>query len=125
MLDTFAVIGSPGYPLDEQHLRDLALRSYERAHDPGGMQRQLAASSAQANRSRDLELLDIPTVVLHGLDDPLVGTSGGLAIARAIPRATFVGFAGMGHDLPRELWPRFAEEIETVVAAGERRILDA
>ena len=48
---------------------------------------------------------------MHGLNDPLVNVSGGKAIAKAIPGAEFIGFQGMGHDLPRELWPRFADEI--------------
>jgi hypothetical protein len=28
---------------------------------------------------------------------------------------------GMGHDLPRALWPQFADEICAIAAAGERR----
>ena len=48
---------------------------------------------------------------MHGLNDPLVNVSGGKAIAKAIPGAEFIGFQGMGHDLPRDLWPRFADEI--------------
>ena len=48
---------------------------------------------------------------MHGLDDPLVSPTGGLAIARAIPRSKFIGFSGMGHDLPRPLWPAITYEI--------------
>jgi pimeloyl-ACP methyl ester carboxylesterase len=48
---------------------------------------------------------------MHGLHDPLVATSGGLALARAIPGARFVGFSGMGHDLPRELWGEMVEQV--------------
>jgi pimeloyl-ACP methyl ester carboxylesterase len=48
---------------------------------------------------------------MHGLHDPLVGASGGLALARLIRGSRFVGFSGMGHDLPRALWKPMAEEI--------------
>jgi pimeloyl-ACP methyl ester carboxylesterase len=58
---------------------------------------------------------------MHGLDDPLVAPSGGLAIARAIPGSRFVGFSGMGHDLPRALWPEFVREIAALAALGEQR----
>jgi pimeloyl-ACP methyl ester carboxylesterase len=61
----------------------------------------------------------VPTLVMHGMHDPLVHVSGGIALARAIPGAQFVGFAGMGHDLPRALWPRFADEIAMVADRGE------
>lgn len=40
---------------------------------------------------------------MHGLDDPLVSVTGGLALAKAIPGATFIGHHGMGHDLPGPL----------------------
>ena len=53
----------------------------------------------------------MPTLVIHGLHDPLVSPSGGLALARAIPGARFVGYSGMGHDLPRELLSEIASEI--------------
>jgi pimeloyl-ACP methyl ester carboxylesterase len=57
-----------------------------------GARRQLAASVAQPNRTADLRRITVPTLVIHGLHDPLVAPSGGLAIARAIPDSRFVGF---------------------------------
>ena len=105
------MVGSRGYAFDEQYLRDLAGRSFDRAYDPPGYLRQLAAAVRQPNRTGALRHITVPTVVIHGLDDPLINASGGRALARAIPRARFVGFNGMGHDLPRALWPRFADEI--------------
>ncbi|MGH8868735.1 MAG: alpha/beta fold hydrolase [Actinomycetes bacterium] len=118
-VETFRAIGSQGYALDEEYLRDLAARSYDRAHDPAGYRRQLAAVTAQANRTRALRGLRLPTVVLHGLHDPLISVTGGLALARTIPGARFVGFSGMGHDLPRELWPRFVDEIAGLAARAD------
>ena len=110
-LETFRVIGSPGYPLDEEHLRDLAGRSWDRGYDRAGYLRQLWAATTQPDRTPQLARLDVPTLVVHGLHDPLVAPSGGLAIARAVPHATFTGFSGMGHDLPRALRPEIAEQI--------------
>ena len=108
---TFRLIGSPGYPFDEEYVRALAELSYDRAYDPAGYQRQLAACLAQTNRTRQLRRVQVPTVVVHGLADPLVSATGGLALARTIPAATFVGLGGMGHDLPRPLWGRIGAEI--------------
>jgi pimeloyl-ACP methyl ester carboxylesterase len=116
VVETFRIIGSQGFAFDEEYLRDLAGRSYDRGYDPHGYVRQLAAAMAQPNRTGALRRLRVPTLVMHGLDDPLVHVSGGLALARAIPGAEFIGFPGMGHDLPRQLWPRFAEEICSLTA---------
>ena len=110
-LTTFRLIGSPGYPLDEEHLRDLARLSWERGYDPDGYRRQLAAATGQPDRTSALSRLVLPTLIVHGLHDPLVDVSGGLSLARAVPRSTFVGFSGMGHDLPRPLQPVIAEHI--------------
>ncbi len=115
-------IGSPAYPPDPGYLRALAERSYDRSHDPAGYLRQVAAVMSQQNRTRKLRSVVVPTVVVHGLADPLVGPSGGRAVAAAVPGARFVGIPGMGHDLPRPLWVRIADEISATAAAGERRM---
>jgi pimeloyl-ACP methyl ester carboxylesterase len=119
IVEIFRLIGSKGFAFDEEYLRDLAGRSYERAYNPRGYLRQLAACNGQPNRTKYLRRIKVPTLVMHGLNDPLVNASGGKAIAKAIPGAEFIGFQGMGHDLPRDLWPRFADEICSVAQRGE------
>ena len=112
-VETFRLIGSRGVLFEEEHLRDLAGRSYDRASDPRGYLRQLGAVLAQRNRTKALTGVTAPTLVMHGLHDPLVSVSGGLALARLIRGARFVGFSGMGHDLPPSLLPDFTREIVT------------
>jgi pimeloyl-ACP methyl ester carboxylesterase len=63
--------------------------------------------------------VNVPTLVLHGADDPLVDVSGGQATAKAIPNAELVIFEGMGHDLPRALWPEITARIGDLVQRGE------
>jgi pimeloyl-ACP methyl ester carboxylesterase len=119
VLETFRLIGSQGYALDEEHLRDLAGRSFDRGYDRGGYRRQLAAATAQANRTDQLREIAVPTLVMHGLHDRLVKASGGIALAKAIPGARFVGFSGMGPDLPRPLLPEIAEHIADLIRRAE------
>ncbi|SNY59097.1 alpha/beta fold hydrolase [Paractinoplanes atraurantiacus] len=111
MVRIFRIIGSPGHPLDEDWLRDVAARSYDRAHDPDGVRRQLAAIVLAADRRPLLRGLRLPALVVHGDADPLVRLSGGRATARAIPGAKLVVFPGMGHDLPTALQPAIVDEI--------------
>ena len=115
-LQMFGLIGSPAYPADHAILRELAGTSYDRGYDAAGSVRQLAAVVAQRNRTKELARITAPTLIIHGLSDPLVSSSGGLALARAIPGAKFVGFHGMGHDLPAALWPEFVAEIGSLTA---------
>jgi pimeloyl-ACP methyl ester carboxylesterase len=122
-LDTYKVIGSPGFPFDDEYLRAKTIISFEReARDEGGYLRQLAASVGQPNRTAALRTLRLPALVMHGLSDPLVRPSGGIALAKAIPGAKFVGYHGMGHDLPRPLWPDMAAQIASVAARADAEL---
>ncbi len=102
----FNVIGSPGFPRDEQRLKDVALRMFDRAHDPAAPGRQLGAIIASGNRTPALRRIRVPTLVIHGTKDKMIRKSGGRATARAIPGARLVMIDGMGHDLPEGAWPR-------------------
>jgi pimeloyl-ACP methyl ester carboxylesterase len=108
---TFRVIGSPGYPFDEERVRTIAGRSYDRGHSAAGVLRQLHAITASGDRTGALRTVRAPTTVIHGNRDPLVRPAGGRATARAIPNARLKMVDGMGHDLPRQLWPTFVNEI--------------
>jgi pimeloyl-ACP methyl ester carboxylesterase len=108
---TFSVIGSPGYPFDEDRIRLISGRAYDRGHSAAGVLRQLHAITASGDRTQALRDVHVPTTVIHGNRDPLVRPAGGRATARAIPNARLKMIDGMGHDLPRQLWPVFAEQI--------------
>ena len=105
-LRTFRLIGSPGYPFDEERMRRRAERTYDRGVHPGGTLRQLAAIVSARDRGPKLRRVRVPALVVHGAQDPLVNVSGGRATARAIPGADLDIVPGMGHDLPRPVWPR-------------------
>jgi len=119
-VDVVRLIGSPGYPHDERWLRDIGRRSFDRARDAAGVARQLAAINASGDRRPGLSGVRVPTLVLHGEDDPLVQLAGGRATAAAIPGARLRTFPGMGHDLPRALWPAMIDEISTLAGLPRR-----
>jgi pimeloyl-ACP methyl ester carboxylesterase len=107
----FRMIGSPGYHQDDERVRERAAATYDRGHHPAGTARQMAAILASGSRTAALRELDVPTVVIHGESDPLVPLRAGRATADAIPGAELITIPGMGHDMPKELWPRFVEAI--------------
>jgi pimeloyl-ACP methyl ester carboxylesterase len=107
----YEVIGSPRYPIDFDRLAEQAGRAFDRAFDPEGVTRQLAAILASGDRTEDLHHLRVPCLVIHGEDDPLVGFDGGEATAAAVPGASLLAFPGMGHDLPEALWPLIVDAV--------------
>jgi pimeloyl-ACP methyl ester carboxylesterase len=107
----FGRIGSPGFHRDEERLRELAGRAYDRSYDPVATARQLLAIMASGDRTQALRGIRAPTVVIHGTRDPLIPLRAGRATARAIPGARLVEIPGMGHDLPRGVWPTIVEAV--------------
>jgi pimeloyl-ACP methyl ester carboxylesterase len=105
-------ISGPGFPYDQEWLREDSAQSYDRSYCPQGVARQLVAILAQKNRKPALGSLSTPTLVIHGSDDPLVRVECGKNTAAAIPGAKLMIIDGMGHDLPHGgAWPQIIDAI--------------
>lgn len=109
----FRHIGSHGFPFDDEFVRELAGNDWDRDPSPAGTGRQLGAIFRSGNRTRLLANITAPTLVIHGDRDRMVHPTGGRATARAIPGARLETIKGMGHDLPKDAWPRILELIDS------------
>ena len=105
------VIGSPGYPPDEERLQRRVRSDFERGWYPQGVARQMAAIVADGDRRPMLKSIGAPTLVIHGEGDPLVPLAGGRDTADNIPGARLLTIPGMGHDLPLGLVDTLADAI--------------
>lgn len=115
------VIGSPGYPADEDRLRASATLNVRRSVYPEGLPRQLAAIIADGCRRDRLARVQAPTLVIHGEADPLVPLAGGRDTAAHIPGARLLTIPGMGHDLPLALVDTMADAIADHAHAAGRQ----
>lgn len=106
-------IGSPGFPFDPDAQRERVLKNIRRSVYPAGLPRQLAAIIDDGCRRTRLANVRVPTLVLHGEDDPLVKLEAGEDTAKHISGARLVTIPGWGHDIPLPLIPRVASEIVT------------
>lgn len=97
---------------DELEIREVAKLSLERDFTPDGTARQMAAIMASPDRTPQLKKLNVPTLVVHGLEDGLVQPSGGYATTKAIPGARLLAFPDMGHNLPQARIPEILDEIK-------------
>jgi pimeloyl-ACP methyl ester carboxylesterase len=120
MVQSFRVIGSPGFELDEEGFRDRVGRAFDRSYDPAGVARQLVAALADGNRKPRLGSVRTPTLVIHGKEDPLVPVEAGMDTADAVPGARLLVIDGMGHDLPRGVWSRIVDAITELAASAGR-----
>jgi pimeloyl-ACP methyl ester carboxylesterase len=71
---------------------------------------------AAPDRSPALGTLTIPTLVIHGENDPLVPPDNGRQTAAALPNARLIMIPGMGHALPEQVWPQVVDAIATVAS---------
>jgi len=110
------IIYGSGFPFDENLARELSAKVYDRNFYPQGMMRQLMAIMANGNRKPKLASIKVPTLVIHGGDDPLVPVEGGKDTAEAISGAELLIIDGMGHSLPPETWSQIIDAIATNVA---------
>ena len=117
--EVFGLVGSTGFPRDESYIRERAARSYDRGYDIRAGGRQLGAIVASADRTEQLRTIRTPTLVIHGTVDKMIKPSGGRATAKAIPGARLVEIEGMGHDLPRGVWPQILDAISEHARAAD------
>lgn len=90
-------LGAPNYPNPEM-LKEKVRRSYLRSYYPPGGSRQLLASAAAKPRDQDLKQLQLPTLLMHGAEDPLFPVVHAEHMAKLIPGAQLEVIAGLGHN---------------------------
>jgi len=100
MTGFFKIIYGTGLPFDEDFHRNLAGRYFDRCFCKEGVMRHYLAILSQKDRTADLSGLNLPTLVVHGDEDPLVPLAGGKATAAAIPGSVLKVIPGMGHVHP-------------------------
>ena len=117
-LGVYRLVAGP--EADDELFRKQARASLERSFRPSGVLRQTAAIVASPDRTPGLQRLRVPTLVIHGLADPLVRPSGGIATARAVPGSRLLMFPEMGHDMPRARWPEMVAAITQNAARADQ-----
>ena len=118
-------VASPAFEFEEARIADVAARSWDRGHDPLGLARHAVASLASGDRAERLRALTVPTLVIHGTADVMCDISGGHATAAAIPGSELFVVDGMGHGLPRQLWPELAERIAMLVLRADASLAES
>jgi pimeloyl-ACP methyl ester carboxylesterase len=123
-VDLFRALTGPRFGLDEEWVRKLMTREYDRNVCPQGTARQLVAILTQSDRRAALKGVRVPTLVIHGDADPLVSLEAGKDTAEAVPEAELKIIEGMGHDLPHgEAWTQIAKHIIAHTEKGSAEVL--
>ena len=112
-VNLWRTLWSPGFPFDEKRLRRVLAEGYDRSYYPPGMIRQSLAVLKNGYRKSSIASIKAPTLVIHGDGDPLMAVEGGKETAQLIPGAKLLIINGMGHDMPKEAWPKIIDAISS------------
>jgi pimeloyl-ACP methyl ester carboxylesterase len=113
------VLVGPADPFDDAWERRRAERNIDRAYYPVGTGRQLVSALAAHNRLEGLRQLNVPALVVHGVEDVLIPVENGRLVADAVPGARLLEIDGMGHDLPKRAWPVVLDAIVDVARKAD------
>lgn len=110
-VNIFRLMSGSRFPLDEQWVRSITDKSYIRGWNTNTAQNQAAAGMASPSRLEALRNLNIPTLVIHGTEDPVINYAHGVVCAKVIPGAKLLALKGVGHEIPVEIIPETVEVI--------------
>jgi len=118
--EMWRLTAGPSYdPVEAQRMTEASIA---RSFRPAGNGRQTAAILASPDRTAGLRQVRVPTLVVHGMVDPLVRPSGGIATARAVPNSRLLLFNDMGHDMPTHRRPEIVDAIAANAARASERV---
>lgn len=103
---TWTLLRAGSFPADEAKDLARAELTYARGINPAGVGRQLRAILGSGSRKERLAALKLPTLVIHGMVDPLVHPDAGRDTAASISGAKLLMIERMGHAMPMPLWPQ-------------------
>lgn len=109
----FRLIGSEEMGYSDEQIQEIAGYMVENHYQPQATSRQLLAILASGDRSSQLKNVQVPTLVIHGQDDPLLPLEAGKEVANLIPGAKLMIVPKMGHDLPTSLIEVFVKEVSS------------
>ena len=99
MLTMSRAVFVPEAAWDEEWLAALYGGIFDRSAYMGSVFRQASAVVCQLPRNELCKRLKVPTLVLHGEDDILVGPDHGVALHKLIPGSRLVLVKNMGHGI--------------------------
>ena len=71
----------------------------------------MAAVGSSPNRFIRLKEISVPTLVIHGTEDPLIPVNHGIALSEEIKNSEKLIIKGMGHNFPSSKIPVIIENM--------------
>jgi pimeloyl-ACP methyl ester carboxylesterase len=119
LVDYARVLAGGARPFDEATTHELVRRDVERAHNIAASENHGLAAEGEPPRE-PLSSIAVPTLVIHGTEDPIFPLEHGEALAREIPGARLLTVEAAGHGVARADWEPIARAILAHTAGTDR-----
>jgi pimeloyl-ACP methyl ester carboxylesterase len=119
LVDYARMLAGGARPFDEAATHELVRRDVERAHNIAASENHGLAAEGEMPRE-PLSTIAVPTLVIHGTEDPMFPLEHGEALAREIPGARLLTLEGTGHGVERSDWETIAHAILAHTVPGDR-----
>jgi len=110
-VDGWRICNGNGIPFDAESMYRLQQRLRARAKTPSAAINHVLATVGSSGRMERLGRITVPTLVIHGQNDPCLPVEHGIALARAVPGAKLVVIPEMGHLLSPSLCQQVARMV--------------
>ena len=122
MTNGWRLLSGSAHPFDEPAIRAIATGEVKRARNLVSMFNHALLQGGTQWYGK-IGRIQVPTLVIHGTEDPVLPYPHGLALAREIPHARLLPLPGTGHELHRADWPAIAAAIrDHALNAGPAKV---
>ena len=109
VVELYRALAGSRFPFDEVKFRNQAEPIMAHGHNAyAGHGDAVGAGPSRLNRLAEISL---PTLVIHGTEDPILPLDHGMALANNIAGATTFIMEGVGHEIPEALMPEIVREM--------------
>jgi pimeloyl-ACP methyl ester carboxylesterase len=119
LVDYARVLAGGARPFDEAATHALVRSDVERAHNIAASENHGLVTEGDMPRE-PLSSIAVPTLVIHGTEDPMFPLEHGEALVQEIPGARLLTLEGAGHGVERADWETVVRAILAHTTVGDR-----
>ncbi|CAM3575596.1 alpha/beta hydrolase [Paenibacillus lupini] len=104
------VLAGSKHPFDVNRIYDLAEEEVKRSRNMASMNNHGLVTGGESYLVRTGDI-DVPALIIHGTEDPIIPYEHGVALARVVPGSVLLTLEGTGHELHHEDWDTIIDAI--------------
>ena len=109
----WVIMNGPVFPFEEQRYRKLHTEFLDRLKHPESLNNHFLAIQNSLDMIRTVpRQVTVPTLVIHGSEDPILPPDHGEALSAAIANSRYVCIPGFGHSINQYLYGLLIQEIK-------------